>query len=737
MRARLYSLLALLALSMVAWPSSPSSAAAPQPAFQFEETITPNGNHKTPGATVAKGQLHVVWATPNQANHAARVETAPGFTITNPPVGSIGSNSTYFNNSITTDPAGTIHMIWIDNGTTVRHASNSGPSWSAVHTAATGQNFANNIASAAASNGRIFAAWRHQGSNPSGHIGFTFSDNGGASWAAPADVALPSGTYAGLPRLAAGPSGQMFLTWTGVDGNVYVGEFNGSTFAPTKITNGKNFFNSTISVTSTGQPVVAWRSIDTGVHYGYRNASGQWVSENIFGHAGVAGPVTIMADAQNNLHLSWISQQAGNGKFEVWYSFKTPNDAWSAPMVVSRDGTAFKANLYMTASLTNGVALAHMVWESFTGGQFIRYAQVKTQVFVPLTGRLTINNGAAYTRQAAVNVSITNTSPGPASVFSIADGVDPGAPASPFTNPTLNTTLNLNVSDGQCRPHVVYGRIGNGSDMSPLFGASIIYDPSARIIAQARNPNAAFNQPLNDFNTALVPTGHAGYTREERFNLAVIGALDECSGIKRYTIVKKGAAKPAANDPAWHTVNGGYVSANVQFIASSGQGTYEFDVYAQDMVDNETPTATGVQVIYDTEAPTITGGTATMTTTASLKGGVATISVGNPTVSDNLYPGMGTGKQYGGYWGVVKRTSAGAPSTVDWESYGAVRAGALPPTLRWNMADGLVGTFQRDTDHTVYIRYLDGAGNASATMSSQAVRVKQLEHFIHIPVTNK
>ncbi|HEY0607433.1 MAG TPA: hypothetical protein VGD58_31235 [Herpetosiphonaceae bacterium] len=737
MRTRLYSLLALLALSTIAWIAPPTQAAAPQPVFQYAETITPaTGSHKFPSATVANGQLHVVWATPNQANHAVRAEAAQGFAITNPVIGSIGGNSSFFN-AATTSRNGVVHVVWIDNGGTIRHRSNTGGAWSDTHTAATGQNFANYISTTIASNGRIFAAWRHQGSNPDAYIGFSFSDNGGVSWSGMVDVALPRGTYAGVPSLAAGPSGQVFLSWTGVDGNVYVGEFDGSTFVPVKVTSTTNNFNPTVTAAPSGQPVAAWRNIQQGVFVGYRNAAGQWTVENPFPHNGVAGPVSIVADAQNNLHLAWISQQAGNSQFEAWYSFKTPADPWTTPQVVSRDGPAFKANLSMTATLSSGTALAHIFWESFAGGQFIRYAQVKTQVSVPLSGRLTINNGAAFTNQQSVNVTITNTSTGPATSYSLADGVDPGAPASAFANPSVNTTLNLNTSDGQCRVHTIYGRLGDGSSVSPMFAGTITYDPSARITAQARNPNVAFNQPLNDFNVAMVPSGDVFFTREERFNLLVNGAMEECSGVKSYAIVEKGEAKPAAGDPAWRAINGGYVSANVQFTAGTGQGIYEFDVYARDMVDNETTAPTTVQIAYDNEAPAVTGASATMPTTMSTRGGIATVTVGTPSVTDNMFPGAGAGKGYWGYWVAVKATDDGAPSTTEWDSYGEILFGELPSTLRWNMADGLVGNFEPNTDYTIYIRYLDGAGNGSTAMKSASVNVARLEFFTHIPLTSK
>jgi hypothetical protein len=733
MRKLVTSLLTTLLLSFALLPTLEGSAAAPQPVVQYAETITANGAHKLPSGAVANGQLHVTWSFPKAANYATRGETARGFNVASPPLGSVGDNSTYFNNALAIDKNNVVHAVWIEGGGVVRHRSQSNGVWSATHTVASGTNFANNGTLVAASTGRLFAAWRYQGSNPDGNIGFVTSDNAGVSWSGVVDVSLPAGTYAGLPRLAAGPSGQVFLTWTGVDGNVYVGEYNGSTFVPTRITSGSNFFNSSVSVAPNGQPYAAWRSADNGAYFGFRS-NGQWTIQKVFGHSGMTGPVAIVVDAQSNVHLAWISQQAGSGQFQAWYSLKTPSENWTVPLVVSNDGAAFKSNINMVVGLNNGAALAHIFWESYADGQYIRYAQVKTPIAPPLSGSLQINGGATLTRQPTVSVTINNTSSTPATSYSLADGVDPGTPNQAFSNPTT-VNFNLNVADGLCRTHIVYGKIAGSSSVSSAFSGSIIYDPSAQAYVQARNPHWPFNQTLNAFGNALVPGGDVAYTREQRFNLSVAPDGGECSGLRRYAIKRPGIA-PAADD--WKAVPAeGYISANISFIADQGQGEYRFDVHVEDGAGNVTTTPYSTPIVYDATPPSVSGADSLTAAPTSAKGGVAQITIPALTVSDNLY--TGAPQSYWGYWVLVKRSDAGAPSAEEWDRDGMITSGPLSSTLRWNMARGMVGGYKAFApgQYTVYLRLLDGAGNGSAALATNAVQVNQLEFPSYLPMTRR
>jgi len=195
---------------------------------------------------------------------------------------------------------------------------------------------------------------------------------------------------------------------------------------------------------------------------------------------------------------------------------------------------------------------------------------------------------------------------------------------------------------------------------------------------------------------------------------------------------------PTTGSPEWVDVPAeGYVSANIQFVASAGQGTYQWDVYAEDKVGHLTTTASTVQVLYDTTPPTVSGTRTGLATTASPKGGRGTITISTRTVDDNMFAGFSSTQKYWGYWVVVKRTADGAPSDSEWDTYGVIEQGMLGDTLTWNMAKGMVKTFQPNTEYTVHIRYLDGAGNGSAALSSQAVLVKQLEYYVFLPLARR
>lgn len=357
----------------------------------------------------------------------------------------------------------------------------------------------------------------------------------------------------------------------------------------------------------------------------------------------------------------------------------------------------------------------------------------------PVSGSLTVNGGAAFTNQASVNVSITRTSPLPATSYSIADDADPGAPSTAFADPTMTLPFTLNVADGQCRPHTVTAKLAGSVGVSPAFNDTIIYDPSAKGDVTAQNPNSPLNQPLNAIGNALVPTGERAYTRVERLTIMITRPVDECSGLKRYAILPHtvGAATPAADSAAWKDVpTEGYISALIQFNARVGQGTYEFDVFLEDQIGNISATPYTTSIIYDTEAPTVSGERSGLSTSSSPKGGIAAVSVGSRIVNDNLYPGAGEGQEYWGSWVVVKQTSAGAPTAEEWDRYGQIMPGPVPDQMSWNMAYGMVDSFQPGS-YTVYIRLLDGAGNGSEPLQSQPVQVSQLEYQRFAPMIQR
>jgi len=361
--------LALISLGGVA---SYVQAAAPTPVVVEELALTGSGSHKHPNAATGNGRIYVSYGTDGEANFLEREEEGGSFSRTE--VGSVGDNSSYFNTGITVSPDGTVHYAWIDDGRTIRYRNRpTGAGWSDGTIVSGGQDFANGLSIAVRGNNEVFVSWRLV----EGGIAFGYSNNRGASWQIVTQVPVARFAYKGTPRLAAGPAtAGVFLVWAGDDGDIYVGEWNGSNFINGKIADsGGTFFDPTITISPSGQPVAAWRDIDRGVFYASRQSDGRWGISNVFGQKEVAGPVAIEVDRQNNIHLAWVSRHAG--EWNTWYSIKTPTEEFSAPLRMNASG--FAANIEIAASVKSGYTLAHLVFEAYPGsGQHIRYIRVKT-----------------------------------------------------------------------------------------------------------------------------------------------------------------------------------------------------------------------------------------------------------------------------------------------------------------------------------------------------------------------
>jgi hypothetical protein len=551
-------------------------------------------------------------------------------------------------------------------------------------------------------------------------------------------------------------------------------EWNGSSCVKRDSFSRDNNANPDVAVDSAnGVHVVMWGGGGAGIRYRYRPAGQEWGTIETIASGGNAS--SIAADGKGGVHIVWsqdyniqycrktaagcvdkqtldggsdLSPSVGatpdgnvvvmfysNNNNRLWVAARE-NNAWSAPQNVGAGPTKpdVTGRAYVNR-VSGALSLDYDIWLT-TATPAGPPVPTPTPI-PPISGSLTVNGGAAFTNQTGVSVSITRTSAAPAASYSIADDADPGAPSVAFSDPTMTMPFTLNVADGRCRAHAVTARLAGGQGVSPMFSGVIMYDPSAKGIVQAQNPNSPLNQPLNAIGNALVPTGDAAFTRQERMTLLIIRPEEECSGLKRYAIMPDGAPAPAAASSAWKDVPPeGYISALIQFTADAGQGAYDFDVYLQDAVDNVTATPYTASIIYDTEAPNVSGEQTGIPVTPSAKGGIAALAIGDRTITDNLYPGMGAGRQYWGLWVAVKQTSAGAPTDQEWDRYGQLVPGQTDGALSWNMARGMVDTFTPGS-YTVYVRVLDGAGNGSAPLQSQPIQVSQLEYQGFFPLSQR
>lgn len=702
-------------------------------------------------AADAANNLHAVWFDASDPERPQRgvmyskgTRAGAGYSWSTPVyVYKPGGTSTFIHPRIAIDAQQRIHAVWTWNFEVyykywpVSGTPNDGI---APVKLAGGAEYASVATDA---NGRAHVVYQ---SNSGDYDVYYRVSDGGINFAPAIDIANDA-TNSLSPDIAVDSQGIVHVVWydnTPGSPRIYYTNRNGQGWrSPIAISETYSYFP---EITADGQGCihVTWgRTLasDQNAYY-RRSCQGNWDAPYVLGPSSEAR-TTVAATPSGSALVVWEHKEPSSTLFYRAFD----GSKWTAAqrLTSSAGGRQMWPD---SAGLSNGnVAIIWQEDQPRSGGglQFDPVFAL-AELAPPLSGALVLNNGAALTNQPTVQARITNTSTTVATTYGLADGSDPGAPKTAFTNPALTTTFNLNVSDGRCRAHTVYGRLGNAAAVSPLFSASIIYDPSVSAIVQARNPHASFNLPLNGFTSAAVPDGALAYTREQRFNLAVGPSSEECSGLKRYAIVARGAPAPAADSSRWTTFPAeGYLSANVQFQADAypdndGQGTYQFDVYLEDRAGNRTTQPYQVQVIYDSTAPTISGVSGPLPTAPSSKGGVATITIGTPTIDDNLYTDPASTLKYWGYWVLVKQSGDGAPSELDWNAWGVVKQGPLPSSLRWNMADGMVGTwraFVPNGAYTVYLRVLDGAGNASNVIASQQVLVKHLEFFTQVPLVRR
>jgi len=361
-------------------PTLTSTAATPAPQIVDDRPLSGSGAPKWPMVAVGGGRTNVAWSETAKAQYATGSEEGPDLNTSTR--GSIGDNSTYFNAAVAVAQDGTVHYSWISGGSTIYHVSKSVQGiWSPVHQIPGGHNFANTLTMGVRGNNEVFIAWRHQGPSSAGYIGFAYSGDAGVNWPAVGDVPAPKGAYAGRPDISAGRANlPVFLTWTGVDGNVYLGEWGAGNFNTSCLTcslaDRKDFFGPSVSTATDGRPFVAWRSVSQGVFYASRQTNGTWGYSRVFPYPEVSS-VSIAVDTRDNVHLTWISK--ANNRVDTFYAVQKPGQFFSNPIVVSGDNGAFKANVHIDVSLKSGYGMAHIVYESFGGGQLTRYARVRVQ----------------------------------------------------------------------------------------------------------------------------------------------------------------------------------------------------------------------------------------------------------------------------------------------------------------------------------------------------------------------
>jgi len=717
--------------------ASTSALAATAPQLVRSQTLPGSGasaneTGKFPRAVSAGNQVYIASNPSTNVSVWSKQDTASSFG--DPAnLGSVSQSTNYANASIAVTQDGTAYAVWITykSNISIRRKPVNG-NWETTNRVYSTSAFLTGVDIAVATDGKIFVTW-----NENFLYRYRTSTNGGASWSGTQNVT--SKKPRSLMKLASGTNGQIIAGFAGDDGNVYAAPWNGSSFDTVNVTPFKTssdyFADPTVSVAPNGKFYIAFRngSDAGGVFYSERQANNSWPVSKLAGGP-VYGTVSIDADDNNNLHMFWSGQASGG--YDMWYAFKPVTGDWQGP--VQATGARTFANVNGTGTVSDK-AYGHGVAEIFSGDRsddkYYQFASESTNVSAtPL-----LDGGLPITRNGVVSVSFSNVNGSPNGVRYHWDAAPTDADQwVAFTSP-LAVPAPTGITAADCQGHTLFTQVRKGTTPGSTGQDGEIFDIGVQANVNILNRHLAGLPASYSLSTRDVYTGPGingasdgdpSYTRERSFFLGISGFTD-CSGLSTYAITgsengpiannfyAKAPALPGGIAPGPHNVSVEVKDAIGN--ASTTQKTLIYDPANTDTTGTQTNTL-GLPVLAS-------GGSVTAANTNSV---LRTFSFQGITVTDNLYgqqanlPQLAAGKQFWGVWMANATSDVGADSAaLNWYP---VRVGAPNNsfTVTWPILAGLNFSYtelrNKPGTYFVYVRFLDGAGNASvASIKTTAI----------------
>lgn len=389
---------ALLALLAGMLPAVSPATAQSLPRL-IAETVLPNSTGiKIPQAAVAGDQVHLagIAEVSGASEGKARVWTKIEGSISFPSPFTVGNtsrttiNPEFINSAIATSPDGEVVSLWIDQAAKIVRfrkrdtAGNWGPTFEVTRNVVFPVRPALTVVNGGPQNGRIIAVWRDDAGRDASNEGiyYTYSDNGGASWA-PVARAFGMKVYKSVVQLASGSNGEVALTFTRDNPrplHIMVALWTGSGFsAPVDVNlgDGEQYADSSVTIYN-GRIFVGYRHVDNGIFYAEKEISNlfdnqPWPRARLLGEKG-DGQVSVSADAYGNLHVSWIRTPPDGRRSQnrLGYAVRLFDGPFLGPIESATSGPLF--NAWGVSSSASGFYM-HVAHEQFTGETpLLRYA---------------------------------------------------------------------------------------------------------------------------------------------------------------------------------------------------------------------------------------------------------------------------------------------------------------------------------------------------------------------------
>lgn len=747
---RLYPLLsglAVIALVLTGAPAFGQGSTTP-PRLIFQASIPGLNLSKFPDIAAAGRTVHIA-TNDNRTDPVYLSKPDSSQTFGNlEDLGDAPGQADFSPVSIATEADGTVHVAWINQQTRqlLYRSKAPGGSFGPQRVILTSGGFPASINLAVASDGALYVAWR-LADQPHRVIRST---NDGASWSSQIQLGTRPGVN--FPFIATGPSGQVAVAFTSSEGDflqIFVGIWNGSTFDVQRITTqGSNYADPSAAYDTDGNLFVAYRGIEgdsgNGVWLGTFQGGTTWQLNRVTIPSVVHDMVNIQSDAAGNLHLAWIATVSGQQ--QVFYTFRPKGGTFSSIVAAPNPGGAiFNPRL---AANVGDEAYGHVVSEFFQGDgstTSIRYFLFGATSAPTIGADPVIEDGDTTTeRETAVQVSFTNVSGQPTQIrwrwgAAPDDTTNDSAGWQTFSNP-MNITVPARVLDtATCTPVTLYTQVREADgDIGGAQTDQIIFDVGITASVRAINPysqaRAGIFDPvvttagltvttglgeigLADFGTDGASDGDPGYTRVPGAYVEVRGSGD-CSGLKNFSsgrsVTSFGKAISVTNE----------TFANVlPYPGVIAVGPNQMVLRVSDKVGNFTDYAQSL--VYDPAKPILSASAADSLTATSNPSAtiLARLNVKSVSVTDT-YPGRG----FWGVWVANSRTAVANPATDTSLRWAPLAAPGSSTTfgVDWSLGFGLSSTQVTTGTYYVYMRFLDGAGNATDGVISTTLTLNEV-----------
>ena len=742
------SMISLIVLSAYIAPASAQGTATPRLAVEI--TVGDSRNAKFPGIATTGQTVNLgsgvsltgghdntnayVWSLAEQAT-----SIGAGFSI-----GASVGKSDYSTTALGTAPDGSLYAVWSsinDRRISVRRRDATSGVWGPLRTlgnASGGFSIFPQIVEA--SNGQVFVIWQ----DVDKPLFMAVSSDQGASWSS--TIATSEKAYSEPPTITVGSSGQVVVSYTTSNLNAAVAVWTGSGLSTEILSGAGTAADVTTSVGPDGKIYAAWRGLDSsgvnsGIYYAERQAANSWSKVQLT-PGEVTGAVNVVVDSGGTVHLGWISSASGSQRFN--YSFRPAGEVQFATAANTNVSGVFNSRM----TLSSQGALAHASMENFTGSQpFITYARFSggTAVAAVSAAPQIEADAAVIKLPSTVAVSFVNASGSPTQIrwrwgSAPTDTDSDSGGWLPYVSPLTITVPSTVTSAATCTSVRLYTQVRNASQVAgPAQFDDVVIDGGVTAAVTLANPHLAhMSSQFSDLAASLndlssdggASDGDPAYTRDPLAYVEVQG-LNECSGIDSIA-----TARSVTSIAPSRKVTKNFFANVLPFPGAFTVGSNAVMLRVADSVGNTKDYSQ--TLTYDLTPPVLDANSpGSVSVTPDSKATIlTTLTFSNIKVTDDVYPG--------GFWGVWianSRTAVSNPAT----SAGLVWTPAAAPSNKtsftipsWSLATGLTADQLTPGSYTVYVRFIDGAGNPTDGFISATVNLNQVTMLkLALPVVRR